>query len=196
MPRANPEEAMELGSSPEELEVKVGIRVEKKALTGWLTTLNSVLFHLAMYLACACLAGLLIVVVYGVVLRYVFNNAPPYVEQVALLLIIAVAMFGASAGVRDAGHIGLDSLVMALPERAQFWCEFVVYVLTIVFALALFAGGAAMATSTRGSTIPTLGISEAIRYAPILIAGVLITLFSVEHMIALLSGKEVVPSWN
>jgi len=187
---------MELGSSPEELEVKVGIRVEKKALTGWLTTLNSVLFHLAMYLACACLAGLLIVVVYGVVLRYVFNNAPPYVEQVALLLIIAVAMFGASAGVRDAGHIGLDSLVMALPERAQFWCEFVVYVLTIVFALALFAGGAEMATSTRGSTIPTLGISEAIRYAPILIAGVLITLFSVEHVIALLSGKEVVPSWN
>ena len=171
---------MELGSSPEELEVKVGIRVEKKALTGWLTTLNSVLFHLAMYLACACLAGLLIVVVYGVVLRYVFNNAPPYVEQVALLLIIAVAMFGASAGVRDAGHIGLDSLVMVLPERAQFW----------------FAGGAEMATSTRGSTIPTLGISEAIRYAPILIAGVLITLFSVEHVIALLSGKEVVPSWN
>ena len=186
---------MELGSSPEELEVKAGVRVEKP-LTGWLTTLNSVLFRLAMYLACACLAGLLTVVVYGVVLRYVFNNAPPYVEQVALLLIIAVAMFGASAGVRDAGHIGLDSLVMVLPERAQFWCEFVVYALTIVFALALFAGGAEMAASTRGSTIPTLGISEAIRYAPILAAGVLITLFSIEHLIALFSGKEVVPSWH
>ncbi len=186
---------MELGSSPEELEVKAGVRVEKP-LTGWLTTLNSVLFRFAMYLACACLAGLLTVVVYGVILRYVFNDAPPYVEQVALLLIIAVAMFGASAGVRDAGHIGLDSLVMALPERAQFWCEFVVYVLTIVFALALFAGGAEMAISTHGSTIPTLGISEAIRYVPILIAGVLVTLFSIEHVIALLSGKEVVPSWN
>jgi TRAP-type C4-dicarboxylate transport system permease small subunit len=186
---------MELGSSPEELEVKAGARAARP-LTGWLTTLNSVLFRWAMYLACTCLAGLLSVVVYGVVLRYVFNNAPPYVEQVALLLIIAVAMFGASAGVRDAGHIGMDSLVMALPERAQYWCEFVVYVLTIVFALALLAGGAEMAASTRGSTIPTLGVSEAIRYAPILSAGVLITLFSVEHLIALLSGKEVVPSWN
>src|SRR5437868_13827412 len=144
---------MELGSSSEELEVEVGKRPERKALTGWLTTLNSVLFHLAMDLACACLAGLLIVVVYGVVLRYVFNNAPPYVEQVALLLIIAVAMFGASAGVRDAGHIGLDSLVMALPERAQFWCEVVVFLLSIAFAIAMFAGGAEMASSTRGSTI-------------------------------------------
>ena len=162
----------------------------------WLTVINARLSRWTMYLACICLAGLLIVVVYGVVLRYVFNDAPPYVEQVALLLVISVAMFGASAGVRDAGHIGMDSLVMALPERAQFWCEFVVYVLTIVFALALFAGGAEMATSTRGSTIPTLGISEAIRYLPVVIAGVLITLFSIEHLIALFSGQEVVPSWH
>jgi len=86
--------------------------------------------------------------------------------------------------------------VVALPERAQFWCEVVVYLLTIVFALALFAGGAEMATSTRGSTIPTLGISEATRYVPILFAGVFITLFSIEHLIALFRGKEVVPAWS
>ena len=42
-----------------------------------------------------------------------------------------------------------------------------------------------MATSTRGSTIPTLGISEAIRYVPIVLAGVLIALFSIEHLIAI-----------
>ena len=186
---------MELGSSPAELEVPVAPPAVKP-LTGWLTALNSVLSRFAMYLACLCLVGLLSVVVYGVVLRYVFNAAPPYVEQVALLLVISVAMFGASAGVRDAGHIGLDSVVMMLPERAQFWCEVIVFLLSIAFAVALFAGGAEMASSTRGSTIPTLGISESIRYAPILIAGVLITLFSIEHLIALFSGKEVVPSWH
>src|SRR4249920_1641436 len=158
----------------------------------WLTAVNSRLSRWAMYVACACLFGLLAIVVYGVVLRYVFNDAPPYVEQVALLLVISVAMFGASAGVRDAGHIGMDSLVNIFSERTQFWCEVVVYILSILFALALFAGGAEMATSTRDSTTPTLGISEAIRYVPIVIAGVLITLFSIEHLIALLSGKEVV----
>ena len=68
--------------------------------------------------------------------------------------------------------------------------------LKLAVALALLAGGAEMATSTRGDTIPTLGISEAIRYAPVMIAGVLITLFSIEHLIALFSGKEVVPSWH
>ena len=81
----------------------------------WLTSLNARLSRWALYLACLCLASLLVVVVYGVVMRYAFNDAPPYVEQVALLLVISVAMFGASAGVRDAGHIGLDSLVRSLP---------------------------------------------------------------------------------
>jgi TRAP-type transport system small permease protein len=186
---------MELGSSPKDLELDIAAPVGN-AMTGWLTALNSVLSRLAMYVACVCLAGLLSVVVYGVVLRYGFNAAPPYVEQVALLLVISVAMFGASAGVRDAGHIGMDSLVMVLPEMAQFWCEVIVYILSILFALALFIGGAEMAISTGGSTIPTLGISEAVRYVPIFVAGVLITLFSIEHLIALFSGKEVVPSWH
>jgi len=138
--RADSEDVMELESSPHNLELDA-VLPAGRPLRGWLTALNRVLSRLAMYIACICLAGLLVVVVYGVVLRYIFNDAPPYVEQVALLLIISVAMFGASAGVRDAGHIGMDSLVMVLPKRIQFWCEAIVFVLTIAFALALLAGG-------------------------------------------------------
>lgn len=149
-----------------------------------------------MFLACACLVGLLGVVVYGVVLRYVFNNAPPYVEQVALLLVVSVAMFGASAGVRDAGHIGLDSLVKVLPPRVQFGCKFIVHLLVIVFAIALLIGGALMAASTHASTIPTLGLSEAVRYVPVLMSGVLITSFSIEHLMAQIGGTKVIPSWH
>jgi TRAP-type C4-dicarboxylate transport system permease small subunit len=162
----------------------------------WLTAFNARLSRWTMYLACLCLVGLLAVVVYGVVLRYVFNDAPPYVEQLALLLVISVAMFGAAAGVRDAGHIGLDSLVSALPKRAQYVCQALVHCLAIVFALALFAGGGRMAMSTHGNSIPTLGISEAYRYLPVLIAGVLIALFSIEHLIAQHTGNKVTSSWH
>ena len=162
----------------------------------WLTAINSRLSRWAMYIACACLVGLLSVVVYGVVLRYVFNDAPPYVEQVALLLVISVAMFGAAAGVRDAGHIGLDSLVAMLSERVQFWCSIVVYVLSIVFGVALLAGSTEMAISTYASTIPTLGLSEAFRYLPVLLGGILIAVFSIEHLIARFARTEVVRSWH
>ena len=123
-------------------------------------------------------------------------GADASVEQVALLLVVSVAMFGAAAGVRDAIHIGMDSLVTMLSEKAQYWCEAAVDVISVVFGVILLAGGAEMAISTHASTIPTLGLSEAVRYAPIMIGGILIALFSTEHLIAQFTGKEVVPSWH
>ena len=165
-------------------------------LLGRLSALNAVLARWALYVACTCLSGLLAVVVYGVVMRYVFNNAPSFVEQVALLLVISVAMFAAAAGVRDATHIGMDSLVAMLPGRVALGCRIVVQVLTVLFAVALILGGAEMAISVRSDTIPTLGIPESFRYGPIIAAGVLVTLFAIEHIMALATGKEVARSWH
>ncbi|GCB05136.1 TRAP transporter small permease [Ralstonia sp. SET104] len=170
-------------------------------IMGWLKKCNAILERGVLYVAGACLAGLGIIVVYGVVLRYVFNASPPYVEQLALLLVIAVAMFGAAATVREAGHIGLDSLVNRLPKLAQFWCGVAVDVLIIVFAVGLFTGSVQMSLSTRHDMIPTLGISEASRYIAPIVASVLIALFSLERLLnafakdAFAKDKGVV-SWN
>ena len=45
----------------------------------WLTALNSRLSRWAMYIAVAGLLGIVAVVVWGVVKRYIFNDAQPYV---------------------------------------------------------------------------------------------------------------------
>ena len=37
---------------------------------------------------------------------------------------------------------------------------------------------------------------DGIDYVPIIIAGALIVLFSIEHLVALARGQEVVPAWN
>ena len=58
------------------------------------------------------------------------------------------------------------------------------------------AGGIEMARSTQGATIPTLGISEAYRYLPVIASGVLIVLFALEHLIAQFTGRKVVSSWH
>lgn len=142
-------------------------------------------------LARLCLASLGFIVVYGVVLRYAFNDAPPYVEQIALLLVISVAMFGAAAGVHDRGHIGLDSVIKMLPAWGQRWCEHLVDALIFTFAVVLCWGSWRMASSTWHDTIPTLGVSEAVRYLPPIVAGVLMMLFSAEHLLArLFAAKE------
>ena len=161
-----------------------------------LTAMNARLSRWAMYVAVAGLLGLVLLVDWGVIKRYVFNDAQPYVEQLALILVITVAMFGASAGVRDEGHIGMESLVGLLPERPRFAVGVIVGLLTIVFGGLLCVGCAQMALSVADNRIPTLGISEAVRYAPGVIAGILIILFSFEHLVAMFTGAEVEPSWH
>jgi TRAP-type transport system small permease protein len=162
----------------------------------WLTALNSRLSRWAMYIAVAGLLGLVVLVVWGVIKRYVFNDAQAYIEQLALILVINVAMFGASAGVRDEGHIGMESLTGLLPEKPRFVVGVIVGLFTILFGALLFGGCTMMAFSVAGNTIPTLGISEAVRYVPPVIAGVLIILFSIELLVAMFNDTEVEPSWH
>ena len=59
-----------------------------------------------------------VLVFYAVVMRYVFENAPDFVEPIALLLVIVIAMFGAAMKVRD-GHIGPIARAPAVAEGAH-----------------------------------------------------------------------------
>ena len=149
----------------------------------WLAHLNARLAAVVLVLARLCLAGLGAIVLYGVVMRYAFNNEPPYVEQLALLLVISVSMFGAASVAHDAGHIGLDSVVNRLPPAVRHAITRLVALSTLVFALVILWGAFEMAKSTHDNLIPTLGISEAWRYLPLMIAGVLIALFSIDRML-------------
>jgi len=162
----------------------------------WLTQLDARLSRWAMYSAVTCLLGFVATVLGSVIWRYVLNDAPAWSEQVALILVINVAMFGAAAGVRDEGHIGMESLVGLLPKNYQFYIAQVVGFFSILFGLSLTWGCASMANSVADMSIPTLGISQAWRYIPSVIAGVLIILFSIEHLIAIYTGEEVSPSWH
>ena len=90
----------------------------------------------------------------------------------------------------------MESLVGLLPEKLQFVDGVIVGLLTVTFGALLFVGSLMMAASVYPNTIPTLGISEAVRYVPPVIAGVLIILFSIEHLIAMYTEVKVVPSWN
>jgi TRAP-type C4-dicarboxylate transport system permease small subunit len=162
----------------------------------WFTQINARLSRWAMYVAVAGLLGIVGVVVGSVIWRYVLNDAPAWSEQVALMLVINVAMFGGAAGVRDEGHIGMESLVGLLPKHMQFWIGNIVGFFSILFGLALAWGCTMMALSVWPNGIPTLGISEAWRYIPCVFAGILIISFSIEHLIAMYTDKEVIPSWH
>jgi TRAP-type C4-dicarboxylate transport system permease small subunit len=149
-----------------------------------------------MYFAVAGLLGIVTVVAIQVIGRYVLNDTPVWAESTALVLVLYVTLLGAAVGVRDAGHIGMESLLVLVPERVRNKLEIVIHVLVAAFGGIMAWNGAILAASVAPYKIPTLGISEAFNQAPLVISGALIVLFSIEHVIALVRGEEVVPAWH
>ena len=143
-------------------------------------------------------AGLVLIIAcvsYQVFGRYVLNNTPTWAESLALLLVLYVTMLGCAVGVRDAGHIGMELLGPVLPTTWQRPMEILIHLITLLFGVLLAWNCALMFESVAGYKIPTLGLSESWRYVPMVIAGLLIVLFSIEHIVALLRDEEVVPAW-
>ena len=129
-----------------------------------------------------------------------------FLAAVAFATILAVVSGLALAGAAAISHDLYARVIkkgtastaseLRVSKFASIGLGLVAIVLGIVFGLLLLAGSAEMAISTHGSTIPTLGISEAYRYLPVLIGGVLIAVFSLEHLIARFKGLEVHRSWH
>jgi len=139
---------------------------------------------------------LIVAVLYQVIGRYVFNDTPTWAESGAVLLVLYVTMLGMAVGVRDAGHIGLESLLVLAPEKLRLKMELLIHALVLLFGVVMAWQCTVLALSVAGYKIPTLGVSEAFKYAPPALAGVLVALFSIEHILALLKGEEVEPAWH
>ena len=161
-----------------------------------LTRFCAVTAKLCLMAAVALLLVLILCVQWQVFGRYVLNDTPTWAENLALLLVLFVTAFGLAVGVRDAGHIGLESLVVLLPEKWQRRIEFLIHTLVGLFGALMVFGGWTWAMAKWGEKKPMLPVPDGIDYVPIVIAGALVLLFSIEHIVALARGQRVEPAWN
>ncbi len=154
------------------------------------------LSKLCLILAVTCLIAVILCVQWQVIGRYVFNDTPTWAEALALLLVLFVTAFGLAVGVRDAGHIGLESLVGLLPDKWQHRIEILIHLLVGTFGVLMVQGGWLWASAKWNEKKPMLPMPDGIDYVPVMIAGALIVIFSIEHVIALVRGQVVEPTWN
>ena len=151
---------------------------------------------ISLVLAVLGLIAVILCVQWQVIGRYVLNDTPTWAEALAMLIVLFVTAFGLAVGVRDAGHIGLESLVVLLPEPWQRKIELLIHFLVGVFGFLMTQGGWLWAAAKWGEKKPMLPVPDGIDYVPLVIAGSLIVLFSIEHILANLQGREVKPAWH
>lgn len=65
----------------------------------------------------------LALIAWSVVMRYAFNRAPVWVDDVVGFMLVGIVMLAAAQVLRRGEHIGVDLLTSRLPPRAQRWAE-------------------------------------------------------------------------
>jgi TRAP-type transport system small permease protein len=163
---------------------------------GPLHTLCAGLSRASLVLAIVGLVGLIAAVQWQVVGRYVLNDTPTWAEALALQLVLYVTAFGVAVGVRDAGHIGLESLVALLPPGPRRIVEILIHLLVGLFGALMLKAGWVWMTLKWTDIKPMLGLPAGVDYLALVICGALVTLFSLEHVVALCRGQVVESAWS
>jgi TRAP-type C4-dicarboxylate transport system permease small subunit len=111
------------------------------APAGAFTRVCAWLSKAALVLAIVGLLALILCVQYQVIGRYLLNDTPTWAEALALLLVSYVTALGVAVGVRDAGHIGLESIVALLPERWRLKLEILIHAFVGLFGALMLQSG-------------------------------------------------------
>ncbi|WP_306141615.1 TRAP transporter small permease [Roseibium sp. MMSF_3412] len=121
--------------------------------------------------------------------RYVLNETPTWVEQLALVLICYITFLGAAVGIHEQSHLGVTLVRDALPPKARQ-----LLLLMTDLCLAIF-GGVMLVASLElfqfgwSTLLPMLNIPESIRTASAVACGGLMVIFAGARFI--LRGRSV-----
>jgi len=145
----------------------------------------------ALVLAAAGLVLMTCVVAYAIFGRYVLNSTPSWAEAASIMLMAWFIFLGAAVGVRERTHLGFDVLLYVLPPSGKSVLRAISDVVVFAFGSGMVVFGMALVDLTWTNVAPTLGVSGAFSYFPLVAGGLLISLFALERFFARLAGLPV-----
>jgi TRAP-type C4-dicarboxylate transport system permease small subunit len=145
----------------------------------------------ALYIAGIGLVAMSVIVLWQVFVRFVLNWGNNWTELTAVLIMSWFIFLGAAVGVRENYHLGFDVLLYVLPKGSKKVLRTISDVFVLAFAIGMVVYGVQLVILQWAARMPSLGITEGVRYMPLAAGGVLIALFSVERIVLRWAGIEV-----
>jgi TRAP-type transport system small permease protein len=124
------------------------------------------------FLIAVCLAAMVVLVFGNVVLRYAFNSGIVVSEELSRWLLVWLTFLGAIVALRQHAHLGVDTLVRALPPAGKFACFVLSYGLMLYADWLLTLGSWKQTIITMGDRAPATGLSVGIFYLSGIVFGV------------------------
>ncbi|NKL97839.1 TRAP transporter small permease [Rhizobium leguminosarum] len=149
------------------------------------------LSNAALWLAGTGLVLMTVFVAWQVFCRYVLNDSPSWTEPGSVMLMSWFIFLGAAVGIRENNHLGFDVLLYVLPKSGKRVLRMISDVVILAFGAGMVWYGGALISLTWNTTLPSLGISGAFDYLPLVGGGVLAVIFSLERIVLRLAGEPI-----
>ena len=151
---------------------------------------SNIIVRACIFLAAISLVAMTVFYVWLVYGRYVLNDTPTWVEQVSLLLVMVITFFGAAVGVHQHSHLSVVVFRNMVPTSVRNVLVIITDLLMIGFGGMMFWYGIELTKFKWNTLIPLIQVSEGFRSLPLTICGALLFLFSIGHLIRLLTGWD------
>ena len=133
----------------------------------------------------------LALIVWSVVMRYIFNRPPLWVDEVVGFLLVAIVMLATADVLRKGEHIGVDLLTTRLGPKGMWWARAWASLTSLAAALILVFNGWESAMFSRMLGVVTEGHLELPVFWFMLLlplGGLLMLLTSLEALARLATG--------
>lgn len=135
-----------------------------------------------------CLAVMVVLVFGNVVLRYVFNSGITISEELSRWLMVWLTFLGAIVALREHAHLGVDTLVRALPASGKRICFVLSYSLMLFADWLLLSGSWKQILITAGDRAPATNLSVGLFYGAGLVFGISAGVILIYDLVRVLTG--------
>jgi TRAP-type C4-dicarboxylate transport system permease small subunit len=147
-----------------------------------------ILSQIMLWLSGICLVGMTITIAAQVFVRYVLNSGIMGSEPGSVMIMGWFIFLGAAVGIREGNHLSFDFLLIIIPDRVKPWLHTISDIAVAAFGFGMIWYGMELAIKTAPNTMPSLGISSAFDFLPIVAGGFLAMLFTVERILRRIAG--------
>ena len=134
------------------------------------------------------LLGMVLMVFGNVVLRYAFNSGITVSEELSRWLMVWLTFLGAIVALREHAHLGVDTLVRALPPAGKRICFLLSYGLMLYADWLLLAGSWRQTIITAGDRAPATNLSVGLFYGAGIVFGVSAGVILIYDLVRVLTG--------
>ncbi len=126
--------------------------------------------------------------------RYVIGNSLEWSEELARYMFIWSVLLGSSMVAKRRGHVGVEIVMMSLPEKIRNYATVLADVLSMVFYGIIIVKGVEVSQVTMMQFSPANEIRMGLVYASIPVSGIIMMVYTIEHLIEDLKKLSATPT--